>query len=92
MTKNPPVCQQGKTNATTTIQISSSESKSSNNENNINNNDIDTHMGKFRHSKTKEDIDKFLMTNHMDKVGKQEEEDNQIVSSHQTNSQRKSEV
>jgi hypothetical protein len=48
---------------------SSYKTESSSNNNNINNNDIDTHRGEIRHSTTKE-VDKFLSTNHMDKVRK----------------------
>lgn len=37
------------------------------------NNNNDSHRGENGSSKTKEEVDKFLSTNHMDKVGKQEE-------------------
>jgi hypothetical protein len=74
---------------------SSSESESNNNKNNIKNDDIDTHRGEIRHSikgeDTKEKKD-FMSVNHLAKVAKTEEEDNQIVSSQQTNSQRKREI
>ena len=70
---------------------SSSESESSSNENNINNNGIDTHRGEIRHSikeDGKEEKRDFMSVNHLAKVTETEKEDNQIVSSNQTNSQR----
>ena len=68
-----------------------SSSESSSSENNINNNDIDTHRGEIRHNIKEEDKKEkkdFMSVNHLAKVAETEKEDNQIVSSNQTNSQR----
>ena len=60
-----------------TIQESLSEedkSSESNTTDNSNDNNDNSHRGEIRHS-TKEEVDKFLSTNHMDKMGKPEKGD-----------------
>ena len=61
-------------------QDQSQEEESSNSKHNIKteinaNNDTDSHRGENGDSKTKQDIDNFLMTNHLERVGKQDMED-----------------